>query len=75
MSPADGGVIHVGGAASLGWQGRHAMKARLDFAFASFQRAYSSVFTRNPAPRTHFTDNIVRVGVNYHFGAPVVANY
>ena len=24
---------------------------------------------------THFTDNIVRVGVNYHWGAPVVANY
>lgn len=24
---------------------------------------------------THFTDNIVRVGLNYHFGGPVVAKY
>jgi outer membrane immunogenic protein len=24
---------------------------------------------------SHFTDNIVRVGVNYHFGGPVVAKY
>jgi outer membrane immunogenic protein len=25
--------------------------------------------------RTHFTDNIVRVGINYHFSGPVVAKY
>jgi outer membrane immunogenic protein len=24
---------------------------------------------------SHFTDNIVRVGVNYHFNGPVVAKY
>jgi len=25
--------------------------------------------------RTHFTDNIVRAGINYHFGGPIVAKY
>jgi hypothetical protein len=24
---------------------------------------------------THFTDNVIRVGVNYRFGGPVVAKY
>jgi outer membrane immunogenic protein len=31
--------------------------------------------TLNAAFRTHFTDNILRVGVNYRFGGPVVAKY
>ena len=31
--------------------------------------------TLNAAFNTHFTDNILRVGVNYRFGGPVVAKY
>jgi outer membrane immunogenic protein len=31
--------------------------------------------TTTAAFNTHFTDNLVRVGVNYRFGGPVVAKY
>ena len=31
--------------------------------------------TLTSAFNTHFTDNILRVGVNYRFGGPVVAKY
>ena len=54
----------------LGWVNDTVTPFSAAFTFPSYTPLAGTVRTN-----THFTDNIVRVGVNYHFGGPVVAQY
>jgi hypothetical protein len=48
---------------------------RIACALGGFSNTYTLAGLPVLTTSTHFTDNVIRVGVNYRFGGPVVAKY
>ena len=77
-------TTRFGWTAGVGVEGKITQNwsAKLEYLYMDLGRYSSGPFTLAPAGSTiaanvssRFTDNILRAGINYQFGGPVVARY